>query len=180
MKRFVACFVIACAISSPAFAQTIVNGDNMALQSSGTASGSAWNLNSDGYVGTYIQVPTSGSTVSFDLNAAGISSQGVLPDVTLSVAGTNVPFTVTTASNGDYLANVTLPGDANATNPNGNGTYLVRLQLDNQSATAVPTVKINSLSVTAQLSSIPTRTLSPWIRRKPTPMNSVPAPARSP
>jgi hypothetical protein len=80
MKRFVACFVIACAISSPAFAQTIVNGDNMALQSSGTASGSAWNLNSDGYVGTYIQVPTSGSTVSFDLNAAGISSQGVLPD----------------------------------------------------------------------------------------------------
>ncbi len=150
MRRFVTCFVIACGISSSAaLAQTTVNGGSMALQSSGAlANNTAWDLNSDGYVGTYIQVPTSGSTVSFDLNAAGIVSNGVNPEVTLSVAGTNVPFTVSTASNGDYLANVTLPGDANATNPNGNGTYLVRLQLDNQSATASPTVKINSLAVT--------------------------------
>jgi autotransporter-associated beta strand protein len=120
----------------------------MALQSSGSASGTSWDLNSDGYVGAYIQVPTSGATVSFDLNAAGVVSNGVAPEVTLSVAGTNVPFTISNASNGDFLANVALPGDANATNPNGNGTYLVRLQLDNQSATASPTVKINSLAVT--------------------------------
>ncbi|HEY1922515.1 MAG TPA: endo-1,4-beta-xylanase, partial [Tepidisphaeraceae bacterium] len=148
MRRFVTCFVIACGVSTSAFAQTTINGNVLAEQSSGSASGTAWSLNSDGYVGTYIQVPTGGSTVSFDLNAAGISSQGVLPEVTLSVAGTNVPFTVTTASNGDYLANIALPGDANPANSNGNGTYLVRLQLDNQSATATPTVKINSLAVT--------------------------------
>jgi autotransporter-associated beta strand protein len=148
MRRFVTCFVIACGISSSVLAQTTINGNTMALESSGSSSGSSWNLNSDGYVGTYIQVPTSGSTVSFDLNAAGVVSNGVFPEVTLSVAGTNVPLSVTTASNGDYLASVALPGDSNATNPNGNGTYLVRLQLDNQSATASPTVKINSLAVT--------------------------------
>jgi autotransporter-associated beta strand protein len=148
MNRFLKYALIACVLSAPALAQTTINGNTMALESSGASSGSAWDLNSDGYVGTYIQVPTSGSTVSFDLNAAGVVSNGVFPEVTLSVAGTNVPLSVMTASNGDYLASVALPGDSNATNPNGNGTYLVRLQLDNQSATASPTVKINSLSVT--------------------------------
>jgi autotransporter-associated beta strand protein len=148
MKRFVKCFVIAGGISSPAWGQTPIYGVNLSLQSSGASSGTGWTLSSNGYEGTYIQVPTSGATVSFDLNAAGFASNSVLPDVTLSVAGTNVPFTVTTASNGDYLANIALPGDSNPTNSNGNGTYLVRLQLDNQSASATPSVKINSLKVT--------------------------------
>jgi autotransporter-associated beta strand protein len=151
MRRFVTCFVIACGFSTSAFAQTTtILGTSMAQESSGTGNSTtkAWTLSSDGYVGAYIQVPTSGSTVSFDLNAAGIVSNGVAPQVTLSVAGTDVPFTISSASNGDYLANVALPGDANAKNLNGNGTYLVQLQLGNQTATATPSVNINSLSVT--------------------------------
>src|SRR5271167_1197095 len=76
-------------------AQTVVNGNSMVLKSSGAASGNAWNLTSDGYLGTYIQVPSAGATVQFDINANGTSSNSVSPDLTLSVAGTNDSFTVT-------------------------------------------------------------------------------------
>jgi MYXO-CTERM domain-containing protein len=146
MKRFVKCFVLVGGMSTPAFAQTIINGNVFGLQSGGSASGSSWNLTSNGYEGTYIKVPTAGSTVSFNINASGIASSGVNPEMTLSVAGTNVPFTVS-GSNGNYTANVTLPGDANPSNSNGNGTYLVRVQLDNQNGTAAPGLTINNMSV---------------------------------
>ena len=57
MKRFTKLkyFVIAGGISSPVMAQ-MITGSSMALQSSGSASGSGWVLNSDGYVGTYINL----------------------------------------------------------------------------------------------------------------------------
>jgi fibronectin-binding autotransporter adhesin len=144
-KAFALIIVVASA-AAVGRAQTVINGSTMALKSSGAAANNtAWTLGSNGYLGTYIQVPSAGSTVSFDLNATGIVSNGVLPDVTLSVAGTNDPFSVTTAANGDYIASVTLPGDSSA---NANGMYAVRLQLDNQSATATPSVTINKLTVT--------------------------------
>ncbi len=149
MRRIRKCEALAILVMASAAAvgraQTVVNGGSMVLKSSGAANSTAWTLNSNGYLGTYIQVPSGGSTVSFDLNATGIISNGVLPDVTLSVAGTNDSFNVTTAPNGDYIASVTLPGDSNS---NANGTYAVRLQLDNQSAAATPAVTINKLTVT--------------------------------
>jgi GH35 family endo-1,4-beta-xylanase len=143
-KKVVVSLLMASAAAT-VHAQTVINGNSMTMKSSGAASGTAWTLSSDGYLGTYIQVPSAGATVSFDLNATGIISNSVLPDVSLSVAGMNDPFTVTTAANGDYIASVTLPGDSSAS---ANGTYAVRVQLDNQTAAATPTVKINSLSVT--------------------------------
>src|ERR1700691_4300360 len=92
---------------------TSISGNSMLLKSSGAVTNStAWTLSSDGYLGTYIQVPSAGATVSFDINATGTASGGVSPDLTLSVAGTNDPFTITPGSNGDYVASVTLPGDS--------------------------------------------------------------------
>jgi GH35 family endo-1,4-beta-xylanase len=157
------CF-LACAVipSRAARAQaTPVDGASLVFQSSGTQSSTSWTLgnavagnngdgvngvgnNSDGYVGTYIQVPSGGSTVSFTVNASGIESGTTWPDMTISVAGENTSFSVDSTSANNYTATVTLPGDP-ATD--ANGTYLVRVQLDNQSATATPDLTVNSLSV---------------------------------
>ena len=138
-----------------------INGDALAFQSNGEADGSGWTIgnnvvgnngdptngvgdNSDGYVGTYIQVPSGGSTVTITVNASGIESGTTWPDMTVSVAGMNQSFPVTSTSSGNYTATFTLPGDSNSA---GNGMYVARVQLDNQTATATPDLTVNSVSV---------------------------------
>lgn len=128
---------------SGAWGQTI-NGDAMVMQSNGSADGTGWTLNSNGYVGTYVQVPSSGGQVTFTINAAGTESGAVWPDMTLSVAGQNTSFSVDSGSPNTYSATLNLAGDASAS---ANGTYYVRLQLDNQNSTATPALTVNSLNV---------------------------------
>ena len=136
MKRIVKCLVIAGGFSSPAWAQTY-NGDTLALQSSGAAAGNGWTLSSDGYVGTYINLSTA-APVTFTLNASGVSSNGLNPDMTLSIADSNDSFNVSsgTLTNYTYTTPTLAPG-----------TYFVRTQLDNQTATQTPTLTIGSLTV---------------------------------
>jgi autotransporter-associated beta strand protein len=130
--------------TSIASAQTI-NGNSIALQSIGSASGTAWTLNSDGYLGTYIQVPSSaGGQVTFTINASGAQSNSIWPDMTLSVAGQNTSFSVNSTNPNTYSATLNLAGD---TSPSANGTYFVRLQLDNQTGSATPDLTVNSLNV---------------------------------
>ncbi|MGD0139470.1 MAG: autotransporter-associated beta strand repeat-containing protein, partial [Tepidisphaeraceae bacterium] len=136
-KRMVKCLVIAGGFSSPAFAQTTINGDNLALQSSGAAAGNGWTLSSDGYVGTYINLSTA-APVTFTLNASGVTSGGLSPDMTLSIADSNDSFSVSSGTLTNYTYTTpTLPA----------GTYFVRTQLDNQTATQTPALTVGSLTV---------------------------------
>lgn len=123
-------------LASSAAAQTI-DGDNLALQSSGAASGTGWTLSTDGYVGTYIQV-TKPTPVTFGLDASGQASAGLAPDMTISIANDNQSFSVNSASLNNYsYTTPTLPA----------GNYFVRVQLDNQTATATPSLTVGDLQV---------------------------------
>jgi GH35 family endo-1,4-beta-xylanase len=153
MMRVAKCFVIAGGISTPAWAQTTINGTSLALQSQGTQSGTSYTLgagtnvsgitNLDGYVGTYVDL-SQAAPVTFTVNADGTTSGGLAPDMTLDIADDSNSFTVssTTASNYTYQT-PTLPA----------GTYFVRIQLDNQvnnpsaSTPQLPTLTVNSLTV---------------------------------
>ena len=126
-----------------ASAQTI-NGNAFVMRSNGSPTGTDWNLTSNGYLGTYIQVPSSGGAVTFTINADGTSSNSIAPDMTLSVAGENTSFTVSSTSPNIYTATLNLPGDPAS---DANGTYAVRLQLDNQTGSATPALTVNSLNV---------------------------------
>ncbi len=128
-----------------AVASAQLNGNAFVLRSTGAAAGTDWTLSSNGYLGTYIQVPSTGGQVSFSINADGTASNSVAPDMTLSVAGENTSFSVSSTNPNVYTATLNLPGDPAA---NANGTYAVRLQLDNQNATATPSLTVNSMSVT--------------------------------
>src|SRR6185295_2658818 len=82
---------LVCAILSAASlvrGQTTLSGNSFALKSSGAANGSAWTLNSNGYLGTYITLNAPGS-ISILLNASGQSSAGISPQMTLSIADFN-------------------------------------------------------------------------------------------
>ncbi|MGD0464440.1 MAG: endo-1,4-beta-xylanase [Tepidisphaeraceae bacterium] len=126
-----------------AHAQT-VNGNAFVMRSTGAASGTDWTLSSNGYLGTYIQVPAAGGQVTFTVNADGTQSGSVWPDMTVSVAGENTSFSVSSTNPNNYVATLNLPGDSNS---NANGTYAVRLQLDNQNASATPALTVNTLNV---------------------------------
>gem|GEM_PF-1034440 len=144
VTRELAVAAISLAWTYVASAQT-VDGNGMALQSSGSPSGTGWTLNSDGYVGTYIQVPSSaGGQVTFTINASGAQSNSIWPDMTLSVAGQNTSFSVDSTNPNTYSATLNLAGD---TSTNADGTYFVRLQLDNQTGSATPDLTINSMNV---------------------------------
>jgi fibronectin-binding autotransporter adhesin len=137
-NKLVKCVVIAGAMASPSWGQTLITGSAMPLQSSGaTATNNGWTLSSDGYVGTYISL-SQAAPVTFTLNAAGTASGGLNPDMTLSIADSNQSFNVNSSS----LTNYTYTTPTLAA-----GTYFVRTQLDNQTATQTPSLDIGSLTV---------------------------------
>ena len=68
--------LLAIFLCSPALA---INGSSMAYRSSGSnPSGSDWLLNENGYVGTYITLPTAGN-VTLSVNASGVVDGGSSP-----------------------------------------------------------------------------------------------------
>ncbi len=136
-KKYVKYFVLVGGISSPAWAQTTIDGSNLALQSSGAASGSGWTLSSNGYVGTYIDLSQAGA-VTFTVDASGTTSGGLNPDMTISIANSTESFDVNSSNLSDYT--YTTPTLAA-------GTYFVRTQLDNQNATQTPDLTVGSLTV---------------------------------
>jgi len=128
--------VVSLLVAAPSFAQTTVNGNSLAYKSTGSADGSAWVLDRNGYVGTYITLAAPG-TVTIKVNAAGTSAGGVNPHLSVAVADSIGAFTVgsTTA---DYAQQFSLPA----------GTHFVRTQFDNDLALTARQLRINSLTVT--------------------------------
>ena len=104
-----------------ALAQTI-NGNTSSLaafRSGGSASGTDWTLNQDGYVGTYLKLDQPGD-ITITAQASGIASAGVNPHMSFVIADSSTGFDVPTGFN-SYPKNFSLPA----------GTYLVRTQFDN-------------------------------------------------
>jgi endo-1,4-beta-xylanase len=140
ISGFVALSVCAFILSTNQIqAQTFVNGNGMILKSSGAASGSAWTLSTNGYVGTYITLSQPGS-VNITVNASGQSSSSLAPQMTLSIADYNRSFDVTSTSTANYsYSTPNLPA----------GTYFLRTQLDNQTGTATPSLTIANLQISS-------------------------------
>src|SRR5215471_14951131 len=80
--------------ASTARAQTTVNAAALPYQSflsypgAGSDSGTSAVLTQNGYVGTYITLAQSGA-VTFDLSASGAASNGIDPNMTISIADYN-------------------------------------------------------------------------------------------
>jgi autotransporter-associated beta strand protein len=136
-RRVVKCVALAGGLATPAFAQTTITGSSLALHSSGANSSNSWTLSSDGYVGTYINL-TQPAPVTFTLNASGTASNGLSPDMMISIADSTQSFNVTSSS----LSNYTYTTPTLAA-----GTYFVRTQLDNQTATQSPSLTVGSMTV---------------------------------
>lgn len=124
---------------SSAVAQTTLPGSSLALRSTGSAQGSAWTLNTNGYLGTYIQL-TSPAPLSFAITASGTISNNIWPRLTLSIADYQQSFTVSTTSPSSYqFTTPILPA----------GTYFLRTQLDNNyPGYASPSLTVHELTVT--------------------------------
>lgn len=122
------------------FAATPVSADlltasSLALRSSGSASGTDWVLSQDGYVGTYITLPTAG-TVTLSVTASGVSDAGVAPDLQLAVDDSVKDFSVASGF-GSYSTTLTLPA----------GTHFVRAAYANDDNSASRTLTFRNLSV---------------------------------
>lgn len=139
--------------TSEAQAQTTVNAAALPYQSflsypsAGSDSGTSAVLTQNGYVGTYITLAQSGA-VTFDLSASGAASNGIDPNMTISIADYNQSFDVNSGSLSNYsYTTPVLPA----------GTYFVRTQLDNSKTqlvggnpvSATPTLTIGSMTVSS-------------------------------
>src|SRR5882724_597339 len=78
-----------------AHSQTITGG-NLAFKSLGSG-GSV--LNADGYVGTYVVIPTGGATINFNVNATGAGSAA---HMNIGIANSLYNFNVTGSSASNY------------------------------------------------------------------------------
>jgi endo-1,4-beta-xylanase len=121
-------------LMSPA-AALAADGSSLALRSSGAANGTAWVLERNGYVGTYVTLATP-ATVSFSIDAAGETVGGVAARMNLAVADSKVGWDVAAAS-ATYSTSLSLPA----------GTHFVRTELANGSAGSGRNLTVQNLTV---------------------------------
>ena len=117
-----------------AVAQSI-NGNALALRSSGSAAGSNWTLSNNGYVGTYITLPAPGE-VTVSVLASGQAANGVVPKMNLVIADASTSFDVTSGFN-TYQHTFSLPA----------GTHFVRTDFNNDPEKSARSLTIGNLSV---------------------------------
>src|SRR5688500_12038012 len=84
--------------SLPTAAAQTINGNALALRSSGSAAGSSWTLANNGYVGTYITLAAPGD-VTVSVQASGQAASAISPRMNIAIADTSVPFDVAAGLN---------------------------------------------------------------------------------
>lgn len=130
-------FWLAAACAGPAaLAQTTINGSALALRSIGGGAGS-WTLDRNGYVGTYIDVPSTGD-VTIHVNAAGTASGGIDPHMNIVLADTKVGFDVAGSVNPYEYTFSNVPA----------GRYVVRTEFNNDLEVSPRELTIQDLTVT--------------------------------
>lgn len=133
MKGFLP-FVLMSMVAGSAMAATI-NGNQLALRSTGQSAGSSWILDRNGYVGTYVTLPQAGN-VTVSVAAEGAAN----PSMSLVLADAKAPFTVTSSAK-NYSHTYSLPA----------GTYFLRTELNNDRGDDARQLKINSLTITGAI-----------------------------
>lgn len=147
MPRFLIAAVLLCLSPLATFAQTLIDGSQLALRSQGIAvNGSAWRLNQNGFVGTYITLDQPG-TVTIDIRASGESDAGVSPLMNLAVNNERTGWNVA-AETATYSRQLSLPAGTHlirveyANDPFAPSTR--RLTVDNVSISGATVVNVNS------------------------------------
>ena len=130
------CFAALLVVFAPTFVWA-VDGEDLAFRSNGFDSGTEWQLNNNGYVGTYINLDTPGD-VTISVAASGDSSGGVAPHMNLVVADTVVPFDINPTATDTYQHTFALPS----------GTYFVRAEFTNDPERSARSLRIADLNVT--------------------------------
>jgi GH35 family endo-1,4-beta-xylanase len=124
--------IVAACGSVPCWA---INGDTLAMKSNGTDLGTAWRLNDNGYVGTYVTLASPGD-VTVTVNAAGAASGGVYPHMNVVINDTIVGFNVGSSSQ-NYGYTFQLPA----------GTHFVRTEMNNDPQMTSRSLTVNTLNV---------------------------------
>ena len=131
-----ACTPLGIAIA-PAWSQTtVINGASFPLLSTGLPNGTAWTLDRNGYLGTYIHLDAPGE-VTIGVQAEGQSYAGVDPHMNVTIADTQADFDVASGP-ANYQHTFSLPA----------GTYFVRTELNNDVGATPRELTVDSLSVT--------------------------------
>ena len=128
-------FLLGALCTLPQFLGQPIDGSSLALRSTGSGFG-AWTLDRDGYVGTYIDVPTQGS-VTITVNASGTASGGIDPHMNLVLADTKAGFTVISGVNSYEHKFDDVPA----------GRYVVRAEFNNDLEASSRALSIHDLSV---------------------------------
>src|SRR5207249_4987627 len=113
------CLTLATSVCSQT---TQLNGNSLAYRSTGRSSNSAWILDRDGYLGTYITLDSPGN-VTINVKAEGTASGGVNPNMNVVIADTKASFAVVPGV-GSYSQTYALPA----------GTFFVRTEFNNNLA----------------------------------------------
>lgn len=136
LRRTTFLFSLGLACCAPAArAQTTLTGSSLTLKSTGSGSGT-WTLDRNGYVGTYINVPTQGN-VTVRVNASGAASGGVNPRMNIVLADTKAGFDVV-GSVTPYQHTFNLPA----------GSYFLRTEFTNDLAATSRALSIQDVTVT--------------------------------
>jgi GH35 family endo-1,4-beta-xylanase len=125
--------LIACTCPTPC--TYAVNGNALALRSSGSAQGSSWLLSDNGYVGTYVTL-TSAGNVTVSVNASGQAFGGVAPRMNIAVADSVASFDVA-ATAGTYQHTISLPA----------GTHFIRTDFNNDPEKSSRALTVANLNV---------------------------------
>ena len=113
--------------ASTTYADTALTGSSFALNSGGSFNDTSTTFSHNGFVGTYISLPRD-EILSLGVTASGEASNGVAPDMTVSVADDKQSFNVASSEKTYQFKTATaLPA----------GTYFVRVQLDNHKTVRV-------------------------------------------
>jgi GH35 family endo-1,4-beta-xylanase len=110
-------------------------GRNLPLRSSGTEAGEAWVLDENGYVGTFIEVPSAGA-VRVIVNATGHADQNVAPRMNVVVGALSWPFDVGSEAS-EHACTMDLAA----------GTHFVRIELVNDGAELNRQLEVTSVSI---------------------------------
>jgi GH35 family endo-1,4-beta-xylanase len=114
----------------------VLNGNAFTLRSTGSASGSAWTLDRDGYLGTYITLAAPGD-VTIGVSASGTASGGIDPNMNVVIGDMKAGFDVKPGT-GNYSHTYSLPA----------GTFFVRTEFNNDVSASSRALKVNSMTVT--------------------------------
>jgi GH35 family endo-1,4-beta-xylanase len=115
---------------------TTLNGNALTLRSTGSAAGTAWNLDRDGYLGTYVTLSAPGN-VSIDVEAQGTPSAGINPNMNVVIADTKAAFNVASTA-GTYSHTFSLPA----------GTFFLRTEFNNDLGATPRQLRINNIKIT--------------------------------